>query len=84
MPLYSYKCSSCDHLFDEVHKMDDRKTPESKPCPACGAEGSVTQSIGTPGFISDSKSTLTRAGSGWQDVLKKVKSGSGRNNTIHD
>jgi len=84
MPLYNYKCTKCDHTFEQVHKMDDRKIPENEPCPACGAEGSIRQQIGTPGFISDSKSPLTRAGSGWKDVLKRVKSGSGRVNSIHD
>lgn len=37
-----------------------------------------------PGLISDSKSTLRRAGSGWQDVLGKIKKGSGKGNSIHD
>jgi hypothetical protein len=38
------------------------------------------------GFISDSKSTLTRAGSEWQNFLTKVKKGAGKRikNTIHD
>jgi len=37
-----------------------------------------------PALISDSKSTLRRAGSGWQDVLGKIKKGSGKGNSIHD
>ena len=32
--------------------------------------------------ISDHKSTLTRAGSDWQDHLKRMKKGSGEGNTI--
>jgi len=32
--------------------------------------------------ISDHKSTQTRAGSEWQDLLKNIKKGSGRGNTI--
>jgi hypothetical protein len=32
--------------------------------------------------ISDTKSTLTRAGGDWQDHLKNIKKGSGRGNTI--
>ena len=32
--------------------------------------------------ISDHKSTMTRAGSDWQDLLKRVKKGSGEGNTI--
>ena len=33
-------------------------------------------------MITDSKSTLTRAGGEWQDHLKRMKKGSGRGNTI--
>jgi hypothetical protein len=36
----------------------------------------------TGGLVSDSKTPLRRAGSGWNDVLKKIKKGSGRSNTI--
>jgi len=32
--------------------------------------------------ISDHKSTMTRAGSEWQDKLKQIKKNSGRGNTI--
>lgn len=38
--------------------------------------------IGAPSIVSDTKSTLTRAGSEWQDHLKRIKSGSGRSNSI--
>lgn len=31
---------------------------------------------------SDGKSNLTKAGSNWQDLLGKIKKGSGRGNTI--
>ena len=41
-----------------------------------------TQKLNTPGFVSDTKSTFKRAGDGWKDVLQKVKSGSGKDNTI--
>ena len=44
----------------------------------------LKQKLTTPGFITDHKTTLSKAGDGWKDVLKKVKSGSGRNNTIKD
>ena len=33
-------------------------------------------------MVSDTKSTLTRAGGEWQDFLKSMKKGSGRGNTI--
>ena len=37
MPTYTYSCKSCGHAFEEFHRMDNRKTPESNPCPNCGA-----------------------------------------------
>jgi hypothetical protein len=33
-------------------------------------------------MVSDSKSAMRRAGSEWQDRLKQIKKGSGRNNNI--
>ena len=36
----------------------------------------------TPGFISDSKSVHRRAGSEWSDMLKNIKKGAGKGNTI--
>ena len=34
------------------------------------------------GLVSDSKTPMRRAGSGWNDHLNRIKSGSGRSNTI--
>ena len=36
MPNYTYGCNKCNHTFDELYLMADRKTPESEPCPKCG------------------------------------------------
>lgn len=38
--------------------------------------------IQAPSLISDHKSTNTRAGTEWQDLLKDIKKKSGRGNTI--
>jgi hypothetical protein len=63
--------------------MDDRKIPERKECPNCDVAGMVEQTItGVPGLVSDSMSTMRRAGSEWNDVLKGIKKASGRGNTI--
>lgn len=48
------------------------------------AEGEWTQLLSTPKFVTSVKGTLRQAGDGWKDVLKKVKSGSAKDNTIHD
>lgn len=46
--------------------------------------GEYEQVLTTPSFISQHGSTINKTSDGWKDVLKKVKSGSGRQNTIRD
>jgi len=47
------------------------------------ASGEWEQVItGIGGMISDSKSTMTRAGSEWQSHLKRIKKGAGSGNTV--
>ena len=35
MPLYSYRCESCGHAWDEYKTIKDRNLPLSEPCPEC-------------------------------------------------
>lgn len=34
MPIYAYRCRSCNASFEELVRMSTR--PEQVPCPACG------------------------------------------------
>ena len=48
------------------------------------AEGKFKQKLATAKFISSTDGFARKqAGSGWNDVLTKVKSGSGRGNTVN-
>lgn len=40
------------------------------------------QMLSTPNFVTDTQSTLRRAGSDWQEHLGRIKKGSGKGNTI--
>ena len=60
--------------------MSDRDEPLKQPCKDCGGE--LYRTLETAGMLSDSKSAMRRAGSEWQDRLKQIKKGSGRNNNI--
>ena len=46
------------------------------------AEYGLRQIMQAPSMVTDVKGTHTRAGSEWQDILKKVKKESGSGNTI--
>ena len=36
MPIYEYRCTSCNEEFEELVSASEKDSP---PCPSCGAEG---------------------------------------------
>lgn len=36
MPVYDYKCHSCEHEFTEMKKISEYDLPCKEPCPECG------------------------------------------------
>ena len=81
---YTYICSSCNEQWDDRQLMADRDLPTSQPCPHCNSEGTVKRTIAFAPRISyeGGQTVLQRAGSGWNDVLNKVKKSSGRKTNI--
>jgi len=39
MPIYDYKCSDCEKVYDIFHKV--REVVEDVICPACGSSGHI-------------------------------------------
>ena len=80
---YEFKCEACEERWEERLPVNDRDKPLTVPCPKCNKEGCVKRcaSAGTvtyAGFISP----ITRAGGEWNDVLKSIHKGAGKNSTI--
>jgi len=46
MPLYEYRCESCEHQFEVIQKFSD---PHVSVCPKCG-NGPVVKLISSPAF----------------------------------
>ena len=46
MPLYEYRCESCQHQFEVIQKFSD---PPIGACPSCGA-GPVVKLFSSPAF----------------------------------
>ena len=77
---YTFKCTTCEHEWDASMSMASRDVPLGEPCVSCASEGVVKRIISSAPRISydGAQTILQRAGSGWNDVLKKIQKGSGR------
>ena len=80
--IYDYYCDKCDKEWEESHSSANRDAPVGKECP-CGKGGKVCRGVCAPGLsFQGSVSTIRRAGSGWNDVLKGIKKASGKESNI--
>lgn len=72
MALYDYLCQACEHRFEGVYRIDDRKKPEGEPCPECG-ELKVLQAI-TAATINYSYQTAgVKTTDSFNDRMKDIK-----------
>lgn len=79
MPTYDYACRGCDNVFTARRPCAERHEPTINPCGECGGE--LFMKVGVPQVISGVKSPRS-APDGFKDVLREIKKGSGRSNTI--
>ena len=74
MPLYEYRCESCEHQFEVIQKFSD---PHVSVCPKCGG-GPVVKLISSPAF------TFKGTGFYITDYPKKDQNKSDGSNTRSD
>jgi len=73
MMQYDYQCKACDHVFERVLKMANRKDPEGDPCPQCG-ELKVQQTIlGCPTVNYSMKTPGVKTTDSFNDRMKDIK-----------
>ena len=48
MPLYDYKCKTCNHTWEEQQTIESRNVPRYNPCPECGTSDNIILLIGKP------------------------------------
>ena len=73
MPMYNYKCTTCETVFDAFKKMSERNECSDLVCPECNAKGSSEYVMSAPMIVSDVGSLLSKTDNGWKEVLSKVK-----------
>lgn len=76
MPIYTYQCSGCNHVFDGFHKIDNRRDPESAPCPECKVDDVVKMSVSTVTFNADALPKLSRDYKFLMNSIRKANRGS--------
>lgn len=82
MPIYDYHCNKCGKDFDAFRKMSESDWDTDEPCPECGKCGGIEKLVSNMAIVYDMKSPLTRAGWGWNDVLKKINKANGGKTAI--
>ena len=85
MPTYDYLCSSCEHRFEKICRIDDRQEPEKNPCPSCGKENAVSITMTAPSLVSPFRvEGLVKPNGDFRDRMQQIKKLSGRKNNIKD
>jgi len=80
---YDYFCTECNARWEETQFMNDRDAPIALPCPQCSKTNCVKRGVASLAIsYQGGKTVLQRAGSGWNDVLGKIKKASGRDNSL--
>lgn len=79
MPIYDYKCSKCNHCFEQMKFIADRNVPVEEPCPKC-QEKTVELVIGAPAICDSVRIGLTKPDKGFKEVLDRVKKKTGQKN----
>jgi len=52
MPIYEFRCATCDKTFEKLSSMSET----SAPCPSCGADCAKAISIPSPGQVASGPS----------------------------
>ena len=76
MPTYNFRNKDTGDVVEVLMRMSELdQYKEDNP--------NMEQIITAPKIVSGVGSMLSRTDGGWNDMLKRIKSGSGRNNTIN-
>lgn len=76
MPRYTIIDTSDDTEYEIQCSWDELQTVLSE-------NNNLKQGLSTPNFVTQTGNTISKTSTDWRDLLKKVKKGSGKGNTIN-
>jgi len=72
MPNYEYQCTECEHVFEQLHSIDQRHAPKDKPCPNCKKRGTVDMKFSNSQIVAG-VTVKDQRPDGFRDVLRHIK-----------
>lgn len=70
MPLYDYKCNSCEQTYPRMSSIAERN--DKKVCPSCGSDASQLVMLGSPSIGDPVRLGVRKVDDGFREVLSKV------------
>jgi putative FmdB family regulatory protein len=78
MPTYDYTCLNCEHTFERLLRIDDRKIPTEEPCPNCG-QNKIESCLSAPSLVSPFRiDGLKKPSPQFKDRISQIKSKLGK------
>jgi putative FmdB family regulatory protein len=71
MPLYEYKCESCNEVTTHIKTIAEREQPEKEPCPHCGTIA-MKKCVGYSGIADSVRIGIRKPDEGFREVLSKI------------
>lgn len=73
MPIYNFKCSSCDSDHDLMKKISARDDTAEDSCPECGKVGTLNRQVSTPliGYSTHVNGS-GKPPEGFREVLRRI------------
>ena len=71
MPVYDYKCSSCNQEFTRISNIACRDDPENESCEKCN-HFSIKRQVGAPAIGDSVRLGLRTHDDGFREVLSKI------------
>lgn len=75
MPLYTFRNTETDDYIEKIFTISERDSFLQE-------NSTWVQVLSTPPLVRQVGSNISKTSDGWKDVLKTIKKGSGRGNTI--
>jgi putative FmdB family regulatory protein len=81
MPLYDFKCSDCETVFDVLCKISER---ESQVCTSCGSKNYKAHHLGMAALGDPVRLGIRTVDSGFKEVLSRINAANGRKANLKD